>query len=320
MKNRAIRFLSVAALPVALFLVFMIAAKGFGFHSLPIILSQTMIPAAMAFGMCLVMNTGMMDFSIGARSVFAAMLGALGAVRFGIPGMLLGALLGGMAGAALMGLIYRVLKIPAMVVSLGVVMVYEIFSAKIVGSTGYITIGAALYSVGSYPRNLIFVLVGAVLLYIIYYKMKIGSNLIAVGNDELMCKNVGIDPANVKMMAFVLSGIFASIAGVLYLCYSGSITASTGMGTMSLVFKPLMCVLIARVLRRFVDNMPLLILIGSLSLAIIFNGFIALGFSKELQDVFMGLFMIGVMGYSGSSEYLNTWLYRRKLRKAHGVA
>lgn len=319
MKNRAVRFLSVVALPVALFLLFMVAAKGFGVHSLSIILSQTMIPAAMAFGMCLVMNTGMMDFSMGVRSVFAAMVGALGAVRFGIPGMLLGSLLGGMAGALLMGVLYRVLRIPAMVVSLGVVMVYEILGAKLAGSTGYISIGAKLYSIASYPRNMLFVLAGAVLLYIIFYKTKIGSNLVAVGNDELMCKNVGIDPAKVKMNAFILSGIFASIAGVLYLCYSGSITASTGMGTMSLVFKPLMCVLIARVLRRFVDNMPLLILIGSLSLAIIFNGFIALGFSDALQDVFLGLFMIGVMGYSGSAEQLNTWLYRRKLRRASGL-
>lgn len=319
MKNRAIRFLCVAALPVSLFLLFMVAAKGFGFHSLSIILSQTMIPAAMAFGMCLVMNTGMMDFSMGVRSVFAAMVGALGAVRFGIPGMLLGSFLGGMAGALLMGVIYRALRIPAMVVSLGVVMVYEILGAKLAGSTGYISIGAKLYSVGSYPRNVIFVLIGAVLLYIIFYKTKIGSNLVAVGNDELMCKNVGIDPARVKMYAFVLSGIFSSIAGVLYLCYSGSITASTGMGTMSLVFKPLMCVLIARVLRRFVDNMPLLIVIGSLSLSIIFNGFIALGFSDALQDVFLGLFMIGVMGYSGSAEQINAWLYRRKLRSTHGA-
>ena len=319
MKSRVLRFLGVLALPVALILIFMVCAEGFGVHSLNIVLSQSMIPAAMAFGMCLIMNTGMMDFSMGVRSVFAAMAGGMLALRFGLAGMLLGCALGGMAGALVMGALYRVLRIPAMVVSLGVVMVYEVIGAKLAGSTGYISIGAQLYSVASYPRNVIFVLAAGVVLYIISYKLKIGSHLIAVGNDELMCRNVGIDTTGVKMSAFVLSGIFSSVAGLLYLCYSGSITASTGLGTMSLVFEPLMCVLIARVLRKLMDNMPLLIVIASISLSVIFNGFIAMGFSDAMQDVALGTFMVAIMAYSGSADKLREWRYRRKLRAQHGA-
>lgn len=83
---------------------------------------------------------------------------------------------------------------------------------------------------------------------------------------------------------------------------------------MSLVFKPLMCVLIARQLRGLLDNMPVLILIGSISLSIIFNGFIALGFSDAMQDVVLGIFMIVVMSYSSSAATLKDWNRRRKLR------
>lgn len=316
MKNRAFRFLGVLALPVALFVIFMTAAKGFGLHSVPIILSQSMIPAAMAFGMCLIMNTGMMDFSMGARSVFAAIIGGLLALEWGIAGMILGCLGGGLLGALVMALIYRSLRIPAMVVSLGIVMVYEVLGAKIAGSSGYIRVGAQLYSLMSYPNNLVLVCAAGVIFYLILYKSKVGSNMIAVGNDELMCKNVGIDPAQVKMMAFVLSGFFSAIVGVLYLCYSGSITAATGMASMSLVFKPLMCVLIARQLRRLIDNMPLNILIASVSLSIIFNGFIALGFSDAMQDVVLGLFMIAIMSYSSSADAIRAWNHRRKLQAA----
>lgn len=314
MKSKIFRFLGVLAMPLALFLVFQLSARGFGLHSLPIILSQSMIPASMAFGMCMVMNTGMMDFSMGARSVFAAIIGGMLAVKYGAVGMISGCILGGMVGALVMAVLYRVLRIPAMVVSLGVVMVYEVLSAKVAGSSGYIRIGSQLYSLMSYPNNLLLVCVIGILFYILFYKTKIGSNLIAVGNDELMCKNVGIDPARVKMNAFLLSGIFSAVAGVLYLCYSGSITASTGMASMSLVFKPLMCVLIARQLRGLLDNMPVLILIGSISLSIIFNGFIALGFSDAMQDVVLGIFMIVVMSYSSSAATLKDWNRRRKLR------
>ncbi len=309
--DRNIRnIMKLLLLPVGMFLVFTIIAPGFGFHSIPVIISQSIIQVVIGFGLSLLMNAELMDFSMGARTVFAAILGGILSQSMGLPGLLLGCLTGAMFGALLMAVLYQHLKIPVMVVSLGIVMIYEVLGAKLTGSSGYLRIGSDIYQVGSYPNNIIILILAGVLCYILYYKMRIGCHITAVGNDEKMCRNVGVHADRVKFTAIMLTGVFCAIAAVLTICYSGAITASTGMGTMGVIFKPIMCVIIGRQMRRTLDNMPLLIFIGGLCISIIFNGFIAIGLPDALQDIVLGAFLIIVMGYSSNSDKI-TNLYRR---------
>lgn len=303
-------------LPVAIFLIFTIAADGFGLHSIPTILSQNVTSVTIAFGMSLLMNAGLMDLSMGARTVFAAIVGGMMAQSMGIFGLIIGCMLGGILGAVAMAFIYRYSRIPMMVVSLGIIMIYEVLGAKITGSSGYLRITSEVYKIASYPYNLVIMIFAGILCYIIYYKTRIGCHITAVGNDEKMCKNVGVDPDSVKFIAVVLTGVFCWIAAVLTICYSGAVTASTEMSTVSMVLKSLICVIIGRQMRRIFDCMPLLIFIGGLCVTTIFNGFIAMGFTDSLQDIVLGLFLIVVLGYSAHSKQLAEILARFRPAKA----
>ncbi|MFT3985569.1 MAG: hypothetical protein QM697_16825 [Lachnospiraceae bacterium] len=298
MKKGLIILTELLILPVGLFLIFSMLAEGFGLHSIPIIISQSMIPVVTGFGLSLLMNADLMDFSMGARAVFAATIGGILAQQYGIAGLVAGCVIGALGGAFLMAGLYQILKIPAMVISLGIVLIYEVVAAKLAGSSGYIRISANQYSIGSYPYNIMIMLIAAIIFYILFYRTQIGCHITAVGNDEKMCKNVGVDAAKVKFLAIILTGVFCSFSALLMICYSGSVTASTDMGTMSLVFKPIMCVILARHLRKYFDCMPVLIGLGGLCLSIIFNGFIALGFDEALQDIVLGVFLVLVLGSS----------------------
>ena len=181
-------------------------------------------------------------------------------------------------------------------------MIYEVLGAKLTGSSGYLRINSDIYKLGSYPNNILILIFSGVLCYAIYYKMRIGCHITAVGNVEKMCKNVGVNADRVKFIAIVLTGIFCAIAAVLTISYSGAISASTGMGTISLIFKPIMCVIIGRQMRKTLDNMPLLIFLGGLCISILFNGFIAIGLPGSLQDIVLGLFLILVMAYSSNTN------------------
>src|SRR3989339_382395 len=62
---------------------------------------------------------------------------------------------------------------------------------------------------------------------IISYRLehsRIGRTLVAVREDERAAELSGINTANVKMLAFVMSGIFGSIAGVIYTHWIGFIS------------------------------------------------------------------------------------------------
>ena len=289
-------------LPAGMFLVFTLITPGFGLHSLPIVFSQSIILVVLGLGLSLLMSAELMDFSMGARTVFAAILGGILSQYMGVAGLLLGCLTGAMFGSLLMAILYHYLKIPVMVVSLGIVMIYEVLGAKLTGSSGYLRITSDIYQIGTYPKNIIILIVSVALCYFIYYKMRIGCHITAVGNDEKMCKNVGINADRVKFIAILLTGVYCAIAAVLTICYSGAITASTDMGTLQMIFKPIMCVIIGRQMRKTVDNMPLLIFIGGLCISIIFNGFIAMGLPDALQNIVLGIFLIVILGYSAESK------------------
>ncbi|HHV10986.1 MAG TPA: hypothetical protein GXX75_11980 [Clostridiales bacterium] len=296
MNKSVFNIFKLITMPVLLFIVFSIISPGFGVHSLPIVISQSMIPMMMALGMYVVMDAGLMDFSIGARAVFAAIAGGMLSQYIGVAGLILGCFLGAMFVSTLMAALYRWLKIPCMVISIGILMVFEVAGSKLVGSSGYLRISAAQSSIASYPFNVIITLAVGVFAYILYYRTRIGNHITAVGNDEKMCKNLGIDADKTKFYAIVLTGVFCTFVALLYICYSGSITAGIEMTSMAMIFEPIMCVILGRHLRKYVECMPLLILVGAFSITIIFNGFIALGFSDAVQNIVLGVFLIVILG------------------------
>ena len=296
MKKNVWNVIRLLGMPVILYGIFCLLAKGFGLHSLPVVISQSMIPTMMGLGLYQVMNADLMDLSMGARTMFAAIIGGLLAQNGGVAGLIAGCFLGGFLVSVVMAVLYRYLRIPAMVISLGIILIFEVAGAKMVGSSGYLRIAPEEYFIASYPLNVVIVAAAAAFAYFLNYRTRIGTYITAVGNDEKMCKNVGINPERVKFQAITLTGIFCSLAALLYICYSGSITAATEMASMSMVFRPIMCVILGRYMRKYLDCMPLLIFIGGLSITIIFNGFLAMGFSEAIQDIVLGVFLIAILG------------------------
>ncbi len=318
MKKQIMSVLGVCVLPVLLFAVFSSVTGGFGIHSLRIILSQCMIPVTMGLAMAVVMQAGLMDFSPGVRVVFGAATGAVLAGRFGVAGLFAGCFLGAMAGGVVIALLYRYLKIPSMVVSMGVVLVMEVMGYKLseaAGSSGILKVTNEISEWGSYPNNIILTLIACVIFYFVMYHTKIGCLIKAAGNDEVMLKHMGVDTDKVKFKAFIISGIFCTFGAVLQICYSASVSIQTGMVTMNMVFKPMMGVLIGLQLIRLWDNMPLMVFIGELTIAIIFNGFIAMGLTDNIQNMVLGAFLLIVMGISQNSEGFAEMKRKKEVRK-----
>lgn len=302
MGRRILMRLYVSLLPVGLFAAFMVLAKGFGLHSIPIVVSQAMVPLVIGFAAAMTMRMDLFDFSPGVRVVFAAVIGGMMEHSYGLPGLLVGCMAGGILGGYAIAFMYRILRIPAMVVSLGFILIFEVFGAKIAGSSGYIKIAESSAAWCSYPVNIFIALASCAVFYVIIYRTRIGCHLHAVGNDEKMARSMGIDTESVKFRGFAISGLFCGIAAILMISYSASVTAQTGMVTMSMIFKPIIGVLIGIQLAKIVDDLAFAILIGELSISIIFNGFIAMGLADTAQNIVLGVFLIVVMAVSAKSS------------------
>lgn len=203
-------------------------------------LLNTAILAVMAAGQAVVVITRNIDLSVGsvlAISAFtvATMMSANQDLPMIVP-IVVGILVGAVAGL-INGVLVRYGKVPALVVTLGTM---YIFRGLVYSWAGGDQVNAdelpgpfldfANDSVLGIPWLVLIalVVVGGVSLMMRNYR--IGREMYAIGSSPQAAELAGIKVARNLIVAFVLSGAAAGLAGVLFASRFGTIDASAGTG------------------------------------------------------------------------------------------
>ena len=255
----------------------------------------SLLAAVGAVGFYFVMVMGMFDFSIGANIMLSAIVGCVFATRFGMgyAGLIIGSVLTGAIVGLLNGFFYVKLRIPSMIVTTGLALIYESVANYIAGGVEQ-TLPSNLRAFGQMPGNLILALLAFAAAYLLLNYAKVGTYTYAIGSNEFVAKNMGINVNFYKVLAFIISGAFLGIMAVLTISYGSSMVAVTGMASMSRNFVPTMGCFFGLAFKKY--GMPLpAIIIGEFVINIIFFGFIALGAPTAIQDVITGLALLIVV-------------------------
>ena len=255
---------------------------------------QTIIPTITAYAIAYGNICGVFDFTIGSRLVISGVIGGLLAAQYGFAGMILGAIISAIVVGIITGVLNWWLKIPSLVLTMGLAMVFEIVGSKLAGHYGFVQIDNKYAIFGSSPNIVIIFLLSAVLFYFIFNHTVFSFHMRAVGSNEAVAKNSGIKTDLVKCKSFVYGSVFIGIAAILTLSQSGSVGAQTSLGSVTIMFKPLISVLLALVLQRICD-LTVGIFIAQFTLNIIFIGLIAVGLPDTFQNVVLGFFLLVVM-------------------------
>ena len=245
-----------------------------------------------AVGFYFVMVMGMFDFSIGANIMLSAIVGCVFANRFGLGyvGLIIGAIVTGALVGLFNGVFYAKLRIPSMIVTTGLALIYESVANYIAGGVEQ-TLPSDLRAFGQMPGNLILAVMAFIVAYILLNYTKVGTYTYAIGSNEFVAKNMGINVNFYKVLVFVISGAFLGIMAVLTISYGSSMVAVTGMASMSRNFVPTMGCFFGLAFKKY--GMPLpAIIIGEFVINIIFFGFIALGAPTAIQDVITGFALL----------------------------
>jgi ribose/xylose/arabinose/galactoside ABC-type transport system permease subunit len=185
--------------------------------------------AVAAIGMSMVIITGNIDISVGAAiGVLVTLSGyvALGLADAGLPPILVNVaawvvpVLGGMLIGAINGFFVAYLKIPAIVVTLGM---FSILKGGLILVAG----GNTLYNLPDgysiamedflgipVPVWIMIVLTAVAFLWMRYSRT--GRSQYAVGGNAEAARLSGLDTRRILMTTFILSGLFAGIASVMY--------------------------------------------------------------------------------------------------------
>lgn len=263
--------------------------------SMFILLQQCMISVIMAYGTYFLLEMGAFDMTLGANAILSAMVGCKLSVMFGFPGLIIGALVTGACIGLLNGFMTSKIKAPSMIISVGLVIIYESLGLIVVGEgQSTLRIDSQFRILGMVPWNMLISLAVAAIIFFLDKSTRFGVSVNAIGSSESIANSMGINVDKTKITAFLICGMCAGLMGVVNLCYNTIISAASNLSSATVVFQPMMACMIGLSFKKHM-NPIVAILLGSFFLSLLQNGLLTNGLESSMQNVFVGIALLVVI-------------------------
>ncbi|MSS13128.1 ABC transporter permease [Bifidobacterium tsurumiense] len=180
---------------------------------------QAATVAILAFGQTFVIVAAGIDLSVGATAAVSSMLVAYTGANMGLPAWLtiIVGLLAGAAFGACSGIMNAFLRLPSFIATLAMMSVARgltlvISDGRPISTSGMVNFfGGTLAGI---PVPIIMMVIMGIVASIILNFTTIGRSMYAVGGNMEASRLSGISVHKTQIMVFVLSGIFAAVAGL----------------------------------------------------------------------------------------------------------
>lgn len=283
------------AAPIGLlvvFVVFFIATPDFlTVGNITDLLVSASILVILAMGQQLVITVAGIDLSVGSNLPWAAaLLGFAVSHGWSLPVAIIVAILGGGVVGLANGFFTARLGMTDFIVTLGSLSVVSGITLLLTGgntvpvSSGFLQ-GLALGGAGPIRWFWLVALVGALLVAFCLFWTRTGTALLATGGNSDAARGAGVNTTRARMFAYICSGLFCGVAGVLLVARTGG--ADPSMQTNLLLSSIAAVVLGGSTLaggRASVAGAAA----GAVLLQSLVNGFTLLGISQYYQPIAVG--------------------------------
>ncbi|TPM42403.1 ABC transporter permease [Mesorhizobium sp. B2-3-2] len=260
------------------------------------VLRITAIVSAMAIGMTFVIICGEIDLSVGSVASFSGMIGAL-LLGQDVP-TYVAALLVLAAGAAIgatSGILVTKIRIPSFLVTLGMLSIFSGLALTITGTRPVSIVDddfSNLFWNGSFlgvQAPIWWTIVLTAVGYYLLHQMPFGRRVYATGGNPVAARFSGVRTDSVKIFAFVLSGMMASLAGMMLAARSTAGNPSLGAG---LELDVIAAVIIGGTSLFGGYGSIVGSVVGAIFIGILGFGLLVLGLSTSIQEVIKGAIII----------------------------
>ncbi|MSC83073.1 ABC transporter permease [Eubacterium sp. am_0171] len=176
----------------------------------------------MAIPFTLLLTSGEIDLSIAANmSLVACLVAVLYQAGMSMPVLIVIGIAAGTLLGFFNGLLVTVTKLPSLVITIGIMSVYQGFSQVLVGDaaiSGFPEwfIGLDQYTIlGLIPLNLIILIVIALIFSFLLKKTVWGRKITAIGLNRGTALYSGVAVEKTKVLLFTIQGTFCAIAGIM---------------------------------------------------------------------------------------------------------
>jgi ribose transport system permease protein len=294
-----ISLLTSVVLLVAIFLFFLVKTEGkeLTIFSIQNIVDQSIIYIVAGLGCLFVVAQGSCDLSIGVNLGISTVIAAGVAAATGIHWLVIPLTLVVAMGVGLLnGFLVGTMKVPSFMVTIAWLIGLRgriIYIQTEMLSDYYFTQGPLLILKNNVVKYGMFVVL-IVVFYLFLTHTKFGGYCRAIGENELVAKNVGIPIRKTKLLAFGVSGLMAGVAGLFYLAKNGGTNNTMGQ---NLEVDVLVCIFAGCILVTggYGTKLPKLLL-GCFTFAILKNGMVMSGWSSVFaKEVSQGIILILIM-------------------------
>lgn len=254
-----------------------------GTSTLRIFLRGLVYVLLLSFGVSINMHTGRFDFSTGAVMLFSGVLGALAAYENGWgPWAMLGiSVAAGAASGCLTGLLYVLLRLPPMIIGLGMTLVLEGVTAIVTGGCKPVGFGTDpsyyRFSV-NIPALLTIGTIALLCMVFLFRFTRFGYDYRALQTGRLIAVNTGVDEQTNAVICYAVAGALFGAAGALSLCGTNGTTPTINFSTIASMFACFLPLFFSGFIQKFVDK-QVAILFGCIAYELLRIGFGQISFA-----------------------------------------
>lgn len=200
------------------------------------ILGQISVIGVLTMAMSMLLISGGIDLSLGnIMALSSVVMAALLAMGQNIFIVIFGGIIIGLVCGLLNGFIIAKSKCIPLIITLGTSQIFyglslTISKGRIMSFSGVFDVLSKTKFFGVFPAMLIVLILMIILAYILMNKTVVGKRLMAIGGNEKNAYLCGIEIDKYKILIYSLSGIFCSVAAIVFSARIDSVTANAGLG------------------------------------------------------------------------------------------
>lgn len=278
------------------------------------------IIAAMALNANL--NSGRMDFSLGATGILAALISSIilkndistipNIVMFLLLTVLIGMILG-----FINSLVFIFIKLPPIVMSLGMCLVFEGIAKIIVGGNNSYKLVDSEITGNFFIEPIVIIpilLIACTFMAFALCYTKYGYNKLALVYDQKVCVETGINEVRNCIVSFIIAGGLIGLYQVIDTCSLSTVSIKVDLGSSTTVFKNFLPIFIGGIIAKY-SNQIVGLFLAVVSTTLLSTGMDAaqsIGFTADVQSLITGFSVFAVLVYMVDKQRFINWIKKRK--------
>jgi inositol transport system permease protein len=260
--------------------------------NISVILNQVSVNAILAFGVTFVIIAGGIDLSLGSLVAVCGVVVALLSQNneYSLWLAIIGTLIAGIALGALNGFIVVLTKVPPFIVTLGTMTIGRGVALILSKGRPISDLNESLNFLGNgdlfgIPIPILFLVLSFATCHILLTKTIFGRYVKAIGGNEMASYVAGVRVNRIKLYVYMISGLFAALAGILLTARINTGQPNAGLG---FELDAIAAVIIGGTSTRGGKGTITGTLLGVLFIGVINNGLDLINVSAYWQQVIMG--------------------------------